>query len=575
MTDDRTEDARAEDALRRVLSIEAQQVQPTGDGLSRIQQRVGARHSRMSWLRPVLAGAAAVIVVGGAVGGYAVAHNGNGNQTLKVSDSGSPTPPVVTSGDYPTAAIFPFTNVTDEQNWEQEYAQGSMPFASDPTAVTESWIEHYLLQKGDFSFSAGTDASQSNVTVSRTVGTDSHVVTVVHLVKYDNAWLVTGASDPAGELQFSDPAANTAVTSPLTVDGPAYGVDEQATVEIRNAETPDLFGQASTGPFGSGSAQWSASVPFTATSDAGVVVATVASAADGKVGTLAAEKVTFGSNGHAVSTAGAAYAVEGGTIVMLDPSTGDSEGPVPGVTGTVVEARELNGALYYTVRVGDCLPTLYSIPLAGGTPKAVASAEDPDYGIVGFDITPDGTKLAYFESSGCNQSMAGKGKLVFVSLADDSTRTIAFPSEPPAIFGDPVWESDGVHVDAFVRTGMQGYLARYDATQGDSQTPSTNACEGFNPGGGIAEAALTTGPDGTLWFAWQTGTGIQVVSCANGQAKVAFTTKQNDTPTAISVNSQGEVLLTGTSGNAWTWQGTNGAQAEELHGAPGATYLTW
>jgi hypothetical protein len=572
MTDDRTEDARFEEALSRVLSVEAQQVQPTGDGLSRIQQRVGARQSRLRWLRPALAGAAAVVVVGGAVGGYAIAKSGNGNQTVKVSNS-QPPEPVVTAGGYPTSAIFPYTNASDEQAWETQYANGSTPWVSDPTAVTESWVEHYLLQKGDFSFDAQTDGAASDVTVSRTIGGADHAVTVVHLVSYDHAWLVTGASDPAGELQFSTPAAGAAVTSPLTVSGPGYGVDEQANVEIRNAETPDLFGQASTGPFGNGTAQWSASVHFTATSDAGVVVATVASAADGKVGTLAAEKVTFGSSttGHVTAT-GDGYAVQGGSLVAINPQTGASDGAVPGVTGTVFEVHQYGDSLYYTVRVGDCLPTLYSIPTAGGTPTAVTTAEN-DYGIVGFDLSPDGTKLTYLESSGCHQSMAGKGKLVFENLSDQTTREIEFPSEPPAILGDPVWESDNVHVDAFLRTGNLGYLARYDSTTGDSAAPSTNACPGYQPAGGMANAIAATAPDGTLWFANQTGTSIEVVSCANNTPKVEFNTPQNDTPRSLAVNADGQVLLVGDSGKVWTWSGQG--QAEELGAATGVTSVTW
>ncbi|HEX3901189.1 MAG TPA: hypothetical protein VHW74_18735 [Mycobacteriales bacterium] len=568
-----SDDDRTEDALRRVLAIEAQQVQPTGDGLSRIQQRVGARQSRMRWLRPALAGAAAVIVVGGAVGGYAIANNGSGNARVIPADSGPPTP-AVTSNGYPAAAIFPFTNTTDEQAWETQYAEGNLPWISDPTAVTESWIEHYLLQKGDFTFSAGTSDSQSNVTVSRTVGGGEHVVTVVHLLKYQNAWLVTGASDPAAELQFSTPAADAAVTSPVTVSGPGYGVDEQATVEIRNAETPDLFGHADTGPFGNGSAQWSASVPFTATSDAGVVVATVASSADGKVAALAAEKVTFGSSGSGpVTTAGDAYAVQGGSLVAINPQTGASDGAVPGVTGTVVEVHQYGDSLYYTVRVGDCLPTLYSVPTAGGTPTAVATAEDTDDGIVGFDLSPDGSKLAYLESSGCHQSMAGTGALVFENLSDQTTRTIDFPSEPPAIMGDPVWESDNLHVDAFLRAGNQGYLARYDSTSGDSADPSTNACSGYQPAGGMADAIAATAPDGTLWFANQTGTSIEVVSCANNTPKVEFNTTENDTPTSLAVSTDGKVLLEGDSGNVYEWPGQG--QAKELSAATAVTSVTW
>ena len=46
----------AGDALRRALSVEAQQVMPSGDGLTKIQRRVAARDARWRWMRPALAG---------------------------------------------------------------------------------------------------------------------------------------------------------------------------------------------------------------------------------------------------------------------------------------------------------------------------------------------------------------------------------------------------------------------------------------------------------------------------------------------------------------------------------------
>jgi hypothetical protein len=569
MSDDRTEDA-----LRRVLSVEAQQVQPGGDGLSRIQQRVGARQNRLRWMRPALAGAVAIVVIGGAVGGYAIATSGNGgNQTVKFAHTTPPTP-VVPSDSYPTDAIFPYTTAAEEQTWEASYAEGNSPWVSDPTAVTESWVEHYLLQHGDFTFSAQTTGASSDVTVSRTIGGTDHAVTVVHLVKYGSAWLVTGASDPADELSFSSPAAGTAVTSPLTVTGPGYGVDEVATVQVRDATTPTSFGQADTAGFGNGTAQWSATVAFTATSDAGVVVATVASPADGGVGTLAAEKVTFAaSTGHATTTS-RIYAVEAGSLVTLNPTTGASDGPVSAANakGTVAEVRDIGGTLYFTAGAANCASTLYAMPDDGVTVTTVATA-DPGYAISGFDLTADGTKLTYYEA-GCG-SEAGKGTLIFTDLSNGTMKKIVFPGEPPLIMGDPVWEPDGVHVDAFVRTGMQGYLAQYDsAAQGQgSAQPDTSACTGYQPAGGMADVSTATGPDGTLWFATQTGTSMQVVSCADNKPTVEFSTPDNDTPLSLSINAAGDVLVVGDAGKVYEWEAHG--DATELSNSAGVTSVAW
>jgi hypothetical protein len=567
-------DDRTEDALRRALSAEAGEVSPGGDGLMKIQQRVAARDARLRWMRPALAGGVAVVVIAAGVGGYAIAkNNSNGNAKVRVENSNTPTPPAVVDDAYPADAIFPFTAASQEKSWEQEFAQGSMPFASDPTAVTESWIAHYLLEHGKFAFNAQTAGGSSEVTVSRKVGGTEHPVTIVHLVKYHNAWLVTGASDPADALTFTSPTQGAAVTSPVTVTGPGYGVDEQALVQVRSATTPDLFGSASTGSFGSGTPQWSASVSFAATSDTGVVVASVDSQADGGLGQLAAEKVTFGSASHVSATGSSSFfAVQGGRLARFNAATGAKEADIDSASneGTVFEVRQFGDTVYFTAKASDCLD-LYSMPTSGGSPTKVTTA-DPDYGIVGFDLSQDGKKLTYAESSGCNQSRAGIGKLVFTDLGNGTTRKIDFPSEPPAIIGDPVWESDGTHVDAFVRTGMEGYLARYDSSSGSDPQPNTSSCPGFNINAGLPNA-VATGPNGALWVASQTGTSMQVVSCTGDKPTTEFTVPGNNTPQSLSVNASGEVLLVGDSGKVWKWTGSG--DATMLPEATGVTSITW
>jgi hypothetical protein len=197
---------------------------------------------------------------------------------------------------------------------------------------------------------------------------------------------------------------------------------------------------------------------------------------------------------------------------------------------------------------------------------------DRDYGIVGFDLSSDGSDLTYFESAGCNQSRAGSGRLVFADLSGGSNRYIDFPSEPPAIIGDPVWESDGVHVDAFVRTGMQGYLARYNSTSGTKQTPSEDACGQFDPATQLT-GAVTVGPDGTLWFAGQTGQSMQVLSCKDGQPNVELTVPVNGTPTSLAVDADGNVLLADSDGKVWS--GSAGGTPTELSVNGGVTSVSW
>lgn len=569
MSNDR--DNRTEDALRRALAAEAGRVSPGGDGLMNIQQRVAARDARMRWLRPAMAAGVAVVVVAAGVGGYAIAknHDDNGNAKVTPANSNTATPPVATG--YPADAIFPFATKGQELSWENEFADGHSPWASDPVAVTQSWVQYYLLQHGSFRYAKQATSDSADVTVSRSIGGTDHAVTVVHLVKYGNAWLVTGASDPANQLSISSPAAGAGVASPLTVTGPGYGVDEQATVDVRSATTADSYGHASTGPFGNGTAQWSATVPFDATSNAGVVVVTVDSPADGKVGTLTAEKVTFAAEAASAATA-SSYGVQGGVIERFD-ANGKPQGPVAGsdAHGTVVEVRQFGDRLYFTARSNDCLSDLYSLPTSGGMATTVATA-DPGFGIVGFDLASSG-RLVFFES-GCGDQ-AGTAKLVFPTFGHGPQgHSIDFPSLPPVIEGDPVWESDGVHVDAFVRTGNEGYLARYDSSNlQESAQPSTDACPGFDITSGLP-GAVAEGPNGELWVASQTGTSMQVVSCNGSTPTVKFTVPKNDSPTALSINSAGAALLTDSSGKVWSWTpGTPSPRA--LSEASGVTSATW
>lgn len=546
----------------------------------RIQQRLGARRTRQRWTRPLLVLGSVVVVAAVAVGGVTIARHGNDAKVTPGDHSATPSDQSVGNGGFPTQGFFPFTTAAEEASWEQQLAGGDMPWIADPVGVATSWVPNYLKAKDvDQVISKDQTATTADVTLGRNQSEGGlHPVVVVHLVKFHHAWIVTGASDPRNLLTISSPAAGATVDTPLTVTGPGFGVDEVAKVELREAETPDLIAEAPTDGFGNGTPQWSATLgsvhshPTKPMAQPAVLVVYTLSAADGGVAQLTAQKVVFGQPSVPAATGAGFYGVQGGVIERFD-STGNPQGPVDGSStkGTVFEVRQYDSGLYFTAKVGDCLPTLYSLPTAGGTPTEVVTA-DKDYGIVGFDLSADGTKLTYLESSGCNQSRAGMGKLVFENLTDGSRRAIDFPSEPPAIIGDPVWEADGAHVDAYVRTGMQGYLARYDSTKGNSATPSSNPCGEYDPATQLT-GALDTDADGTLWFAGQTGESMQVLSCKDGQPNVELTVSVNDSPTALSVSPEGEVLLTDSSGRVWV--GSAGATPKQLPVGGGVTSATW
>jgi hypothetical protein len=278
---------------------------------------------------------------------------------------------------------------------------------------------------------------------------------------------------------------------------------------------------------------------------------------------------------HHHSTTGVStfFGVQGGKLMQFNATTGAEVGEVSGADadGPVTEVHQVGSMLYFTAGPANCAPAIYSMPAEGGTPVVAVSAVD-GYGITGFAISADGVKYAFF-ANGCGSS-AGKGELVTGTLSGTEGISIAFPSLPPVIEGDPVWESDGIHVDAFVKTGMEGYLARYDSSAGPNQNvaPNTNACPGFNIDGGLPNA-IAMGPGGVLWVASQTGTSMQVVSCTGTKPTTEFTVQGNDTPQSLSVNAPGDALLTGGGGKVWKWTGTG--NAAQLPSATGVTSVTW
>ncbi len=574
--DDR--DLDMERRLREALASTAEAVQPGGDGLMRIQQRVAEGRGRDRWLRPALVLGSVVVVAAIAVGGVAIARHGTGAAKVGPGHSPSPTPtinPVVSDG-FPEQAFFPFSNAAEEASWEQQSAGGHSPWISDPGAVSESWVDNYL--KFGAGVGAGTvsiTGTSADVTMQRAIAGSEHPVAIVHLVKFHHAWLVTGASSAQGDLVISSPAPGATGNSPLTVSGPGFGVDERANVEVRDAETPALLGQAKTGMFGGGTSQWSASVSFTPSDEGfGVVVVSIASPADGGLGEFTAQKVVFTTASPVAKTAGF-YGVQGGVIERFDAG-GAPAGPVAGSSahGTVAEVHQAGGTLYFTAGTTDCPSTLYSLPAGGGTPLSAAQA-DQGYGIEGFDVTADGL-LTYYERS-CTRPMPDpQAKLWFEVVRQTpgahTTGYISFPSEPPAIVGDPVWEADGTHVDAFVRTGMQGYLARYDSTHGNKTMPGAVPCGQYDPATQLT-GAVATAPDGTLWFAGQTGSSMQVLSCDAGQPTVRFTIPVNGTPQSLAVDSSGTALLADSDGNVW--RAAAGGTPSELSTKGGVSSVTW
>jgi hypothetical protein len=89
-----------------------------------------------------------------------------------------------------------------------------------------------------------------------------------------------------------------------------------------------------------------------------------------------------------------------GALVQLDPATGAVRNTLvsSGVTGDEISVSA-NGTVYFATGAG-CSGTIKSIPVSGGTPTEIGPGWNPA-------VSPDGTKLAYADQPGPDQTCAG------------------------------------------------------------------------------------------------------------------------------------------------------------------------
>lgn len=555
--------------LRESMHEAADTVMPAGDGLARIQQRVSARRARLRWLRPTMALGSAAAVALVTFGAYAAVHN-SGTAKVEVppplqSATSTPTteptptqttpPPVAVT--FPKRAIFPFVTAKDERAFEQEAASGTNPW-QDPAAVATAWVTNFLqLSSVNQVVKRIETPTKVDVQMGRMQSDGSSqrqiTVTTVHLVKFGKVWIVTGASDGSKLLRIGSPAAGSKVTSPLVVSGPSsVGADRAAYVQVRDATTPTSYGEGQTGSFGVQG--WSADTSFTQPANpVGVLLVVETSQADSLPLRVTAEQVRFGSS--SVSAAGPFfYGNKNGGIAKFSATDGSFVSnvtrPVPGNSS---DPQLLGDTIYYRTEDSGCGTHVASVPVGGGASNDVA---DPDqgYSIAHYGVSQDGTKVAFFETA-CHVSTTPQGRLVFADLAKQTRRAIDFPGSPPYVSSDPSWEPDGVHVDATLYTGTQGYIARYDSTSTTSPTPR-NACPGYDVNNGLP-TALETDTSGTIWFVTHTGQSAQVVKCQVGSqtAIVAFTVS-GGASTDVDVSPSGSVLVTDAGSRVWEWSGS-------------------
>ena len=569
-----------DELLRSALRDEADTITPAGDGLSRIQQRVNQRGFRQRWMRPAIAlGSVAALAVIGI--GTAVFVNNSGDDKVTVGGNPSPEPtdtaptvPVV-APDFPNLAIFPFTTATAEQGWEQDYANGGTQWEADPAQVATHWVQNYLDQPSvDRVVDTTDDGEDKLVTLGRVLQAESHQlfkVTTVRLTPFNKAWIVVGASDPNGLLSIDSPDPGGTVLTPVTVSGPAFGVDEVVKIDVRDATSETSYG-SNNANFGNGSPPWQVAVNFNRpSSPIGVLVGLNLSAADGGPSRIVAQQVRF-SPAAAHQPPPYFYAVKNNRITQFASRTGDSikylTSEQPG--GGVEDPQVNGGYVYYLQGAGTCANALMKVATSadGAANGDIVASPESGYVITAFAV---GGPYVTTVQTACDPARSPQAQLVTQGSAGG--KIIKFDALPPEIVGDPSWDltAQPNALDAFLRTGNGGYIAGY--AYSENPNPD-NACPRLDTNSGLP-TALEVDANGTLWVALQTGSSMDVVSCgANGKPHLEFTIQGQDMPADLDVTSDGSaVLLTDDHGKVWRWNGSG--NPDQLSNNIPLTHVSW
>jgi hypothetical protein len=593
MTFPEDQDRAFEERLRGALHGEADMIQPAGDGLARIQQRVGSRSTRQVWLRPLAAVGALAVVAGAGIGAYALTRpasqpdsvlTGPTNEPVTPLASVTPTArntskPVTTS--FPRTAIYPFTSAAAEQSWEASNGPAKQSWMLSPTSQAQLFIADFVQEPAvALVVSSNETGKTATVTLGRTftdAGSDHVVsVTTVHLVRFGKAWLVTDAVDPARQLSITSPAAGTTVTSPLTVSGPQYGVDEAIQVDVRSMSGRDTIGSSAQASFGQGTPPWSTSLSFAVPQDPrGAVVATEASAADGGPAKIVATPVSF-SAATLVDYPKYFYGVKNGRVAQMSSRNGASmhylTAPAPG--GGASDPQRVADTVYYLAGAGTCSNALMAVPTAGGASTHIADPQS-GYVITSYAVSSDAHRLALFETSCDSGGAQPQGLLVSSVQGTTQTHSITFPSFPPTIVGDPAWEADGSHVDAIYRTGNAANSVRYDAFGASSSGDNTNACTARSDTSGLPTTVQVDGT-GATWIGVQTGDVMDVLRCVGDSVTTMFAVPENSTPADLSVTSNGDTaLVTDATGHVWRWNRGASAPTELTAAVPQTAGISW
>ena len=287
--------------LADVLFAEASTIQPAGDGLARIRERIEQRRSRLRWLRPtfVVATAGALAVTGAVIFGLAQ----TGTDTLGPGPDRFARPTATSAASPPSSAsaprypIWPFTSGPQVARWQRGGGPVAEPWRLDPVQTATRFVaELGVTDLTVIDRETGPEPGGWKVVLGRRMtGDELRAVTVVHLTPYGGGptapWVVRYAG--AYHLKIVAPERAAVVAPSFSVIAKVDGVDQTIAFSLwsASARTPLAPPVRFTG--GTDAAPTARLSYTTALDPIGFVVAMEHSPAGGAVVELAAEAVTF------------------------------------------------------------------------------------------------------------------------------------------------------------------------------------------------------------------------------------------------------------------------------------------
>jgi hypothetical protein len=227
---------------------------------------------------------------------------------------------------------------------------------------------------------------------------------------------------------------------------------------------------------------------------------------------------------------------------------------------------------------GSCGSTLMSVPAdATNTAASLVARPQPGYDVTDFAVAADNS-VALLETKCPPTGNGPQDELVVTEPGSPHPYVVTNQAEPPTLASlsfEP--GASAPLLDGIFSGGMSSYsLSRYDPAHAKTFTDSQSACD-FRQTTDGRPTALETDSTGTIWFAVQTGSSMDVLHCAAGtnNASVAFSIPGNDYPQDVDVaTGGGAVLLTDQTGHVWRWDGP-GSAPQQLHPSQPLYAVTW